>query len=49
MANLNPNRGGGFSFSNHNRRRDYPSSNEYMMKVEIPSFSENFDTESFLN
>ena len=48
MVNLNPNRGGGFSFSNHDRRRDYPSPNKYKMKVENPSLSGNLDVEFFL-
>ena len=34
---------------NHDRRRDYPNPNEYRMKVEISSFSENLDIESFLD
>ena len=49
MANLNPNRGEGFSFSNPDRRRGDPSPNEYRMKIKIPSFSENLDIESFLD
>ena len=49
IANHNPNRRRGFSFTNHDRRRDYPSPNEYMMKAEISSFNENLDIESFLN
>ena len=49
MKNSNPNRGGGFLFPNHDRRRDYSSPNEYRMKIEISSFSENLDIESFLD
>jgi len=49
MANPNPNRGAGFSFSNLDRRRGDPTPNEYRMKIEIPSFSENLEIESFLN
>ena len=40
------NRGGGFSFSNNDRRRDYPSPREYRMKVKISSFSGNLDIKS---
>ena len=49
MTNPNPNRGGEFSFSNHDKRRDYSSPNEYRMKIEISSFSGNLDIESSLN
>ena len=49
MSNSNPNRRGGFSFPNPDRRRDYSSSNEYRMKIEIPSFSGNLDIKSFLD
>jgi len=49
MANPYPNRGGGFSFSNHDRRKDYLSPNEYRMKIEISFFSENLDSEFFLD
>ena len=49
MANPNPNKRGRFPFPNYDGRRDYPSPSEYMMKVEIPSFSENLDIESFLD
>ena len=49
MANPNPNRGGRFSFPDHDRRREDPSPNEYRIKIEILPFSENLDTESFLN
>jgi len=49
MANANMNRREKFSFPNPDRRRGDPSSNEYRMKIEIPSFSGNFDIESFLN
>jgi len=49
MANLNPNMGGGFSFPNYDRRRDYLSPNEYRMKIKIPSFSKNCDIEFFLD
>ena len=49
MGNPNPNRGGVFSFPNHDRRRGYSSSNEYMMKIEISFFSGNLDIESFLD
>jgi len=41
--------GGGFSFPNPDRRRGEPSSNEYRMMIEIPSFSGNLDIESFLD
>ena len=47
LANPNPSRKGGFSFPNHDKGREYSSPNEYKMK--IPSFSENFDIESFLD
>ena len=40
---------GGFSFSSHDRRRDYPSPSKFRMKVKISSFSENLDIESFLD
>ena len=43
MTNPNPNRREGFSFPNHDRRRSESSPNEYQMKIEIPSFSGNFD------
>ena len=49
MANHNPNKGGGFFFPNHDRRRRDSSPNEYRMKIEISSFSENHDIESFLD
>ena len=49
MANPDPNRRGGFSFLNHDRRRDYSSPNECRMNFEIPSFSVNLDIESFLD
>ena len=49
MANPNPNRREGFSFPNHDSRRVDSSSNEYMMTIEIPSFSRNLDVESFLD
>jgi len=49
MENPNPNRGEGFPFPNPDRRRGDPSPNEYQMKIEIPSFSENLDIESFLD
>ena len=41
-----PNRRGRFPYTNHDRKKVYPSSNKYMMKVDIPSFSENFGIES---
>jgi len=47
--NPNPNKRGGFPFPNPDKRRGEPSSNEYQMKIEIPSFSGNFDIESFLD
>jgi len=37
-----------FLFPNHDRGRDYSSPNEYRIKVEISSFSENLNIESFL-
>ena len=40
---------GGFSFPNHDRRRGESSPNEYRMKIEISSFSESLDIESFLD
>ena len=46
IVNPNPNRGGGFSFSNNDRRRDYSSPSEYRMKVKISSFSGNLDIKS---
>jgi len=46
MANPNPNMGEGFSFPTLDRRRGDPSANEYRMKIEIPSFSENFEIKS---
>jgi len=49
MANLNPNRGGRFPFHDHDRRRGGPIPSEYRMKIEIPSFSGNFDIKSFLD
>jgi len=49
MANSNPNRGVGFFFSNHDRRRDYSSPNEYRMKIETPFFSGNINIEFFLD
>jgi len=49
MVNPNPNRGGGFPFPNHDRRRGDSSPNEYRMKIEIPSFNENLDIKSFLD
>jgi len=38
-----------FSYPNHSREEGYPSPNEYRMKVEISSFSENLDIEFFLD
>ena len=49
MMNPKPNRGEGFPFSNLDRRRGEPSPNEYMIKIEISPFSENLDTDSFLD
>jgi len=49
MANPNFNREGGFPFSNHDRRSDHQSLDEYWMRTEISSFSGNLDIESFLN
>ena len=46
MTNPNSNKGGGFPFPDHDRRRGDPSPNEYMMKIEISSFSGNLDIES---
>ena len=45
----NPNGEVIFFYFNHGKKGGYPGPNEYMMKVEIPSFSENIDIESFLN
>ena len=49
MTNPNPNREEGFPFPNPDRRRGDPIPNEYRMKIEILSFSENLDIESFLD
>jgi len=49
MANPNPNRREGFSFSNHDRRRDYSSPSEYTMKLEISSFSGSLEIEFFFD
>ena len=49
MANPNPNRRGEFPFLNPDRRRGESTSNEYRMKIEISSFSRNFNIESFLD
>jgi len=49
MTNPNPNREEGFPFPNPDRRRGNSSPNEHRMKIEIPSFSENLDIESFLD
>jgi len=58
FANSNPDRRGGFSnfnkrvwfpYPNHDKTGGCPNSNEYRMKVEIPSFSGNHDIESFLD
>jgi len=49
MANPNPNRGKGFPLPNQDRRRGDLNPNKYRMKIEIPSFSENLDIESFLD
>jgi len=58
FANPNPNRRGGFlnynggarlSYPNHNRGDKFPSPNKYRMKVEISTFSENLNIESFLD
>jgi len=46
---VNPNRGEGFPFPNPDRRRGDPSSSEYQIKIEIPSFSGNLDIKSFLD
>ena len=37
------------TFPNPDRRRRDPNSNEYQMKIEIPSFSENLDIKFFLD
>jgi len=47
MANLNPNKGGGFPFPD--KRRGDSSPNEYKMKIEILSFSGNLYIKSFLD
>ena len=49
MANLNLNRGGRFLFLNHDKRISDLGPNEYMIKIEIPSFSGNLNIESFLD
>ena len=49
MTNPGPNRGGEFPIPNLDRRQDSPNPNEYRMKIEISSFNENFDIESFLD
>ena len=41
--------GEGILFSQPEWRRGEPSSNEYQMKIDIPSFSGNIDIESFLD
>ena len=48
MVNPNSNRGGGFLFPNHDRRREDSSPNEYKM-IEIPFFSRNLDIKSLLD
>ena len=48
FANPNPNRRDGFSYPNHDRERECSSVNEYRMKIENSSFSENLDIEFFL-
>ena len=45
----NLNRIGRFPYSNYGREEGYPSPNEYRIKVDISSFSENLDIESFLD
>ena len=58
FANANPHRRNGFpnpnreakvSYPNHDREGGYPNPQDYTMKVDIPSFSENLDIQSFLN
>jgi len=49
MSNPNYKNGGGFSFPNYDRRRDYSSPNEYRIKIEIIFISENLDIESFFD
>ena len=48
MANPNPNRGGEFSFPNHDRRKDYSLPTKYRMKIKISSISGNLDIKFFL-
>ena len=49
MANPNPNREGDFLFLIIIGEEITQVPNEYMMKIEISSFSENLDIESFLD
>jgi len=44
-----PNRRGRFSYPNHSKKGGCPSLSENRIKIEIPSFSENLDIESFLD
>ena len=45
----NPNRGSRFPYPSNGRERGQPNPNGYRIKVEILSFSENLDIESFLD
>ena len=45
----NPNRRRRFSYPNHSKKGGCPSLSENRIKIEIPSFSENLNIESFLD
>ena len=45
----NPNRETRVPYPNHDREEGYPNPHEYMMKVDVHSFSENLNIESFLD
>jgi len=46
---LTPNREARISYPNHGREGGYSNPQEYRTKIDIPSFSENLDIESFLD